>query len=84
MKSSGGIKNMNRLYRQLFKLAGLMTARSINKLVDQDPVMIQEETLKGIIKSNRNTVFGKKHFFEKISTIEDYQNFVPLSFIVGR
>lgn len=72
---------MNRLYRQLFRIAGLMTSKSINKLVDKDPTLIQEETLKGIIRSNQNTVFGKKHFFNSINTVEDYQKQVPLSLI---
>ena len=72
---------MNRLYRQLFRLAGFATSRSINKLLEKDPGMLQEKVLKDITKTNQNTVFGRKHKFTQITSIEDYQEQVPVSHI---
>ena len=40
---------------------------------------IQENKLKEILENNKNSLYGKKHNFDKIKTIQDFQKEVPLS-----
>ncbi|CAN5591053.1 GH3 auxin-responsive promoter family protein [soil metagenome] len=42
----------------------------------RNPRQAQEEKLLQIIRANENTVFGKKHRFEQIKSIADYQKLV--------
>lgn len=39
----------------------------------------QEKILLSLMKDNKNTVYGKANNFDKVKTIDDYQNIVPLS-----
>ena len=45
----------------------------------KDPMKAQENTLKKILKRNKNCELGKKYNFKDIKSIEDYQKMVPLS-----
>ena len=45
----------------------------------KDPMKAQENTLKKILKRNKNCELGKKYNFKDIKSIEDYQKKVPLS-----
>lgn len=44
----------------------------------KDPLGYQERLLLGLIKKNKNTKFGRAHFFERIKSVEDYQANVPI------
>lgn len=39
----------------------------------------QEKLLLSLMRDNKNTVYGKKHNFNRVHSIEDYQKIVPLS-----
>jgi len=43
----------------------------------QQPRVAQEEKLLQIIRANEGTEFGKKHKFERVHSIADYQKYVP-------
>ena len=45
----------------------------------KDPMKAQRNTLKKILRRNKNCELGKKYNFKDIHTIEDYQRMVPLS-----
>ena len=45
----------------------------------KDPINTQRAALLGFIKRNRNTLYGKKHSFDKIDSIQEYQKRVPLN-----
>ena len=45
----------------------------------KNPMKAQENTLKKIIRRNKNCELGKKYNFKDIKSIEDYQKMVPLS-----
>lgn len=40
---------------------------------------VQEKLLLGLMKDNKTTVYGKANNFDKVKSVEDYQNIVPLS-----
>ena len=40
---------------------------------------IQEKLLLSLMKDNKTTVYGKANNFDKVKSVEDYQNIVPLS-----
>ena len=44
-----------------------------------DPVKYQRKLLFGIIRKNRNTLYGREHGFSSIKTVEDFQNRVPVN-----
>ncbi|MFA5085283.1 MAG: GH3 auxin-responsive promoter family protein, partial [Candidatus Omnitrophota bacterium] len=44
-----------------------------------DPAKTQKKLLFGIIKKNRNTLYGKKYGFSSIKTVEDFQKKVPVN-----
>lgn len=39
----------------------------------------QEKVLLSLMKDNKNTVYGKANNFDKVKSVNDYQNIVPLS-----
>jgi hypothetical protein len=41
------------------------------------PRQVQFDKLMQIVRANEKTVFGKKHNFDKIQSIEDFQRYVP-------
>lgn len=45
----------------------------------KNPMKAQENTLKKIIKKNKNCELGKKYNFKDIKTIADYQKMVPIT-----
>lgn len=45
----------------------------------KNPLRAQEKILFGILKKNRNTLFGKKHNFSSIRTIKDFQDNVRIN-----
>ncbi len=42
-------------------------------------VKMQETCIKRLMRVNKSTVYGKKHNFKDVKSIEDYQRIVPLS-----
>ncbi|MYC24889.1 MAG: GH3 auxin-responsive promoter family protein [Gammaproteobacteria bacterium] len=44
----------------------------------KDPKRIQEEVLKRIVHTNRDTEFGSKHQFENVDSVEHYRKQVPV------
>lgn len=45
----------------------------------KNPVPVQQEKLHKLLTENAQTLFGKKHHFSAIKSIEDYRKAVPLS-----
>ena len=45
----------------------------------RDPMGINEALLKKIIETNKNTLYGREHGFDKIKTIEDFRAAVPVN-----
>ena len=39
----------------------------------------QEKLLLGLMRDNKNTEYGKRHHFDRVHSVEDYQKIVPLS-----
>ncbi|MBQ8029136.1 MAG: GH3 auxin-responsive promoter family protein [Clostridia bacterium] len=39
----------------------------------------QEKLLKKLMRQNKSTLYGKEKGFEKVKSVEDYQQFIPLS-----
>ena len=39
----------------------------------------QEKVLKGLMRDNKSTVYGKANNFDKVKSVDDYQKIVPLS-----
>ncbi|MFA6079539.1 MAG: GH3 auxin-responsive promoter family protein [Candidatus Omnitrophota bacterium] len=44
-----------------------------------DPIRAQEKTLLEYIKRNKETEYGRRYNFSKISAFKDYQKFVPMT-----
>jgi hypothetical protein len=44
----------------------------------KDPMRYQERLLLDMVRKNKDTKFGRAHFFESIRTIEDFQKNVPI------
>jgi hypothetical protein len=59
-------------------LTGGKMLRDLKK-ASKDCYKAQHNKLTDIVKYARNTVYGKEHDFEKISTIQDFQNNVPIN-----
>jgi hypothetical protein len=45
----------------------------------KNPAAAQQQKLLSIIRANENSVFGRKHGFEKIRSLEDFQRLVPVT-----
>lgn len=45
----------------------------------KDPMKYNREFLSELIRNNKDTEFGRLHSFDKINSIEDFQNYVPIS-----
>ena len=39
----------------------------------------QEKVLKGLMRDNKSTAYGKSNNFDKVKSVDDYQKIVPLS-----
>ncbi|MFN8555729.1 MAG: GH3 auxin-responsive promoter family protein [Candidatus Obscuribacterales bacterium] len=65
------LKNLDISVGQLFRAS---THVRRFKSAMNDPRSAQEQKLLQIIRANENTAFGKKHHFDKINSIADYQN----------
>ncbi len=44
-----------------------------------NPALTQKQKLLQIIKANTNAAFGRAHHFDRISSVKDYQKYVPLA-----
>ncbi len=44
----------------------------------KDPEYYQKKFLRNLIRKNKNTPFGKRYHFSKISNINDFQRYVPI------
>lgn len=53
--------------------------RRVRELDQMDAAAVQENTLLKLVRAARNTEFGRKHQFEEIRSVNEYQSFVPLS-----
>ncbi|MBP3697138.1 MAG: GH3 auxin-responsive promoter family protein [Clostridia bacterium] len=72
----------NKAVRQVLALfaGGLGIAEHIKlKLYSKNAVSKQKKVLMKLMKDNKTTVYGKANGFDKVKSIEDYQNIVPLS-----
>jgi hypothetical protein len=63
---------LGQLYRALTHV------RHFNKAV-RTPAYYQEAKLLSFVRANADTEFGKKHHFDRINSVKDYQSFVPAS-----
>jgi hypothetical protein len=43
-----------------------------------NPLIAQQDCLKKMIKNNKETLYGKKYQFDKISSVKEFQNKVPI------
>ncbi|MFW5977077.1 MAG: GH3 family domain-containing protein, partial [Candidatus Nanoarchaeia archaeon] len=43
-----------------------------------NPFLIQKKLLLEILNKNKNTVYGKKYHFKKISSIKEFQEKIPI------
>jgi hypothetical protein len=50
----------------------------LSKLQEQNPVETQVTELLGLLRSAKDTAFGKAHCFAEIATVEEFQRRVPL------
>ncbi len=64
-------KNLDIAAGQAFRAS--THVRRFNKAL-RNPRLAQEQKLLEIIRANENTVFGKKHGFDKIHSIKEYQS----------
>jgi len=65
----------SKILRVLLKYAYV---NDFNKCL-KNPRIRQEKILLNLLKVNQNTLFGAKHNFDKINSIEDYQENVPIT-----
>jgi hypothetical protein len=65
------------LKNMLLKMAGSPLVKEFEK-ASRNLAGTQEEILRKVIQSCKDTAFGKDHSFEKISKIEDYRKNVPI------
>jgi hypothetical protein len=61
---------LGQLYRRATHVARFKRATN-------SPLKTQEAKLLQIVRANKDTAFGKKHHFDKIKSIVDFQKFVP-------
>ena len=47
--------------------------------ITKDPMKVQEKLLLDLLAENKDTEYGKKYGFEKITSIRDYQEKVPVT-----
>lgn len=59
-------------------LLRLYAQRRLNVLKHQDPVEVQTRQLLGLLRKARDTRFGRDHDFDRIRTIADFQERVPV------
>ena len=68
----------NYIFKVGLQLTGKRELKRLLKGVD-NPRRQQEKVLMNILKENQNTLFGKKHKFSNIDSIEDFQELMPVS-----
>ena len=71
-----------KLFRPLFTAIGgfLGISEKIKlNIYAKNANKMQEKVLKDLMRDNKTTEYGKKNNFDKVKSIEDYQNIVPLS-----
>ena len=71
-------KMLSRAAMRLMVVKGNGSLKRLQKAT-KAPMEINEALLKKIIKTNRNTEFGRTHRFDEIRTIEDFRKNVPPS-----
>lgn len=71
-------KFINRAAMRLIVLKGNGSLRSLQKS-SESPMEENEALLKKILKTNKNTEYGKLHNFADIHTIEEFRKNVPIS-----
>ena len=45
----------------------------------ENPIKTQEKVFKSLVRSAKNTLFGKEHHFSKIRCYEDFKKYVPVN-----
>ncbi|WEU40456.1 MAG: GH3 auxin-responsive promoter family protein [Candidatus Odinarchaeum yellowstonii] len=68
---------MNGLLKWLMKITVKKFCAPLEKAVE-NPYEAQEKILLKIVKTSRNTFFGRRHDFKSINSIEEYQRRVPV------
>lgn len=72
----------NKAFRQFLALSSGalgMAEHAKLKIYCKNAVKTQKKLLLGLMKDNKTTVYGKANNFDKVHSIVDYQNIVPLS-----
>jgi sterol desaturase/sphingolipid hydroxylase (fatty acid hydroxylase superfamily) len=60
------------------RLSGYAAGRRLARTT-RDPMRVQRELLAGILKRNRDTVFGREHGFERIDSYNSFARAVPVA-----
>ena len=71
-------KQISSAAMRLMVLKGKMSMRRLERF-SKEPMEQNRALLMKIIETNRNTEFGKAHNFDKIKSIEDFKNNVPIA-----
>ena len=50
----------------------------------KNPLKIQEKVFMNLLKKGRDTLFGKDHEFDKITTIESFKSKIPIKKSKGK
>jgi hypothetical protein len=67
-----------RMANALLKYSGQRNACEMMKAIE-NPKLYQHQTLKRILTTNNESIYGKKFSFDKIISSKDYQNTVPIT-----
>jgi len=65
----------------LYRAFGLLGRREVKALeaASRNPRATQEEMLLALLKTNAGTEYGRKHSFDSIKSISDFQRLVPIN-----
>ncbi len=69
---------MNRLVLRILITKGNRNLKTLEKNV-KNGKQLNRDTLFRILQDNKDTVYGKKHHFADVKTVEDYKKLVPVS-----
>ena len=65
------------VFSQIAALAGRRSWRRFERTTNH-PEEVQRDLLKRILKSNRDTAYGREHGFSRMTSVQDYQDSVPV------
>lgn len=63
---------------RIIALKGKQSLKGLEKY-SKEPMKVNSDLLKKILKENKNTEYGKLHNFDKIRTVEDFRKNIPIT-----